>query len=275
MTEPSRSDRRALLARLERHDLFAKKALGQNFLVDPSALDAIADAVGAAPLVVEIGPGPGTLTERLLARAERVVAVEKDERFVGMLAEELGTERLRVVHGDILRTPIAPLAENLRPPVAGNIPYNITTPILLSLLAQREHTAHAVVMIQREVADRLLARVGTKAYGSLTILFRAHADVARVRNVPASCFVPRPRVDSTVLSFTWRDEPVVPIGDPAHFEAVVRTAFGQRRKTLRNALRANYSDEKIERGADVVDLGRRAETLDLETFAALAARLAD
>lgn len=268
------SSRRELIDRLERHALFAKKALGQNFLVDPSALDAIADAVGPAPLVVEIGPGPGTLTERLLARADRVLAVEKDARFVPVL-EALDGERLEVVRGDFLATPLAPLVGALRPPVAGNIPYNITTPILIALLEQRAVTAHAVIMMQREVAERLVAPVGTKRYGSLTVLFSTHARIRTVRNVPASCFVPRPRVDSTVLRFDWREAPAVDIGDPAHFEMVVRAAFGQRRKTLKNALSARFERDAVARGGEVVDLQRRAETLDLETFAALARAMAN
>ncbi|MEQ9501374.1 MAG: 16S rRNA (adenine(1518)-N(6)/adenine(1519)-N(6))-dimethyltransferase RsmA [Deltaproteobacteria bacterium] len=268
------SSRRELVDRLEHHELFAKKALGQNFLVDPSALDAIADAVGEAPLVVEIGPGPGTLTERLLARAERVVAIEKDRRFVPVLEGLAGADALEVVNADFLATPLAPIVGDVRAPVVGNIPYNITTPILLSLLTQRAVTGHAVIMMQREVADRLVARVGTKRYGSLTVLFSVHAEIRTVRNVPAGCFVPRPRVDSTVLRFDWRDAPAVDIGDPTHFEAVVRAAFGQRRKTLRNALSARFDREVVLRGGDVVDLSRRAETLDLETFAALASALA-
>ncbi len=268
------ASRRELIERLERHALFAKKALGQNFLVDPSALDAIADAVGPAPLVVEIGPGPGTLTERLLARAERVVAVEKDARFVPVLEGLEGADRLTVERADFLATPLGPLVGAERPPVAGNIPYNITTPILIALLEQRSVTAHAVIMMQREVAERLVAPVGTKRYGSVTVLFSTHAKIRTVRNVPAGCFVPRPRVDSTVLRFDWRETPAVEIGDPKHFEAVVRAAFGQRRKTLKNALSARFAPEVVARGASAVDLTRRAETLDLETFAALAAALA-
>lgn len=266
------TSRRELIERLERHDLVARKSLGQNFLVDPSALDAIADATGSGALAIEIGPGPGTLTERLLERFERVVAVEKDARMVEILEALPGADRLEVLRADVLDTDLTPHLVG-RAPVAGNIPYNITTPILLKLLEHRLASEAAVLMVQKEVADRLAARVGTKAYGSLTILFSVHAAIERVRNVPAGCFVPRPRVDSTVLKLRWRDEPAVPLGDPAHFEAVVRAAFNQRRKTLKNALSSRFDAETVEAGRSAVDLGRRAETLSIEEFAALAAAM--
>lgn len=262
------TSRRDLIARLERHDLVAKKSLGQNFLVDPSALDAIADATGEGPLAIEIGPGPGTLTERLLDRFDRVVAIEKDQRMIAVLESELESDALELVHADVLTTDVA-----FDAPIAGNIPYNITTPILLKLLENRARTGHAVVMIQREVADRLTAQVGTKAYGSLTILFTVHAAIGRVRNVPATCFVPRPRVDSTVLRFDWRDEPLVQVADAAHFEAVVRAAFGQRRKTLKNALSARFDPDAVARAGTTTDLSRRAETLTPQEFSALAAAI--
>ncbi len=215
-----------------------KKSLGQNFLRDPNTVRRIADAVAAAPGqgVVEIGPGTGALTGELLQRYPHLIALEVDERAIAHLHETLPA--LDVRHLDVLKADWSALAAERGGPLAvvGNLPYYITSPILFALLDQRTHVAHAVVMMQREVAERLVALPRTKAYGILSVQFQRYCDVKLLFRVPPTVFFPRPNVESAVVRLTFRTDapPVSPFED--HLRTVVRTAFGQRRKTLRNAL---------------------------------------
>lgn len=259
---------------LERYGLGVRRDLGQCFLVDPNIIRRIADAAtsGGEATVVEIGPGLGALTKALLKRGVRVVAVEKDRGFVPLLREELGAQGdLHVIEGDARHVDFAEIA-GTRPAVVGNLPYSVTTDLLLALLRQRAAIGTTTVMIQKEVADRLLAGPNTKTYGSLTVLFGLHADISRVCDVGAGAFWPAPKVRSTVLSFEWLASPRVDVPDTTHFERVVRAAFGQRRKTLSNALSAVFDRDQV-RAVDVIDLKRRAETLSLSEFACLASAL--
>lgn len=269
-----REDTRALL---ERHGLWAKKRFGQNFLVDGGVLNDIADAAlrGGETVAIEIGPGLGALTGALLDRGAEVRAVEKDTSLVPILEEELGDKPLTIIEADALTVDFPAIyGPDVRPAVAGNIPYNISSPLLMRLLEARAAIGPVTLMVQKEVADRWSARPGSKAYGSPSVMLQVFADIQRVRNVPPQCFLPRPKVDSAVVRIRWLDAPRVPVPDPKHFERTVRTGFGQRRKTLRNALRAGFDRDRVDAAEGVLDLGRRAETLDLEAWSKLAAALA-
>lgn len=272
------SELRDLKARLERHGLWAKKGLGQNFLIDEAALEAIARAAlqGPPPALIEIGPGPGTLTARLSAAGIPLVTIEKDRGMLPLLAERFADQpHVQIREGDALQTDFGAIHPGLHPAVVGNIPYNVTSPILLALLGHRHALGAVTLMVQREVADRLLAEPSTKAYGSLTVLFQAVAELERVRQVPAGAFLPAPKVDSTVIRLVWRAQPLVPDAALPQFERTVRAAFSLRRKMLRNALRTRFSDEAILSAAQTTGLAltRRAETLTGEELAALAAAL--
>lgn len=263
---------------LKKHELRIKKSLGQCFLVDDRVLTQIAEAAvrDDPDAVVEIGPGLGTLTRALANVAPRVVSIERDRSLIPVL-EELFADapHVSIVSGDALELEYAPLTSPLKPALAGNLPYSITSPLLLALLAQRSTIGPATIMIQREVADRLLAEPDTREYGSLTVLFNLHANMEHLFDVPPSAFHPPPKVTSTVMRLEWLDAPRLDAGDPAHFERVVRAAFSQRRKTLRNALSTQFEREAIKAAADATGLvlDRRGETLNLSEFARLASAL--
>jgi len=270
--------------------LRAKHRLGQHFLKDERVLEHIAAAAELTPqdTVLEIGPGTGSLTTHLLDAAGQVVAVELDERMRPILGVlETTRDNFRVVWGDFLKIAWADLG--LQPPikVVANIPYYITTPILLALLQAKaiEITPldqvpplaeRFVIMVQEEVADRMLAQPGSKAYGSLSVIVQYAARVEKVLRVPRHAFVPRPQVESAVLRLFPRSEPPVAVADPHLFFRVVRGSFGQRRKTLQNALMAAAFPRDALLAAcrtAGIDPGRRGETLSLPEFAALAKAL--
>ena len=217
-----------------------RQSLGQNFLRDPNTVRRIADAVEAAPGqgVVEIGPGTGALTSELLARYARLVALEVDERAIAHLRETLPA--LDVRHQDVLEVRWNALAEEVGGPLAvvGNLPYYITSPILFGLLDARAHVTHAVVMMQREVAERLVAAPRTKAYGILSVVFQRYADLKLLFRVPPTVFYPRPKVESAVVRLRFRPDAPPPSPFEDLLRSVVRAAFNQRRKMLRSALSA-------------------------------------
>lgn len=269
----------------------ARKRWGQHFLIDPGVPAAIAEAAELTPAdrVLEIGPGGGALTRELAARAGSVVAVELDKRLAPELAAlEAEFPQLRVVWADFLATSFPELGvEEAGCKVIANIPYYITTPILLKLLHADElergpfaaltpRPARILLMVQEEVAARLLAEPGTKAYGSVTVLVRYAATVRRVLKVPRTAFRPKPQVDSAVIMLEPRLQAPVEVGDARLFSRVVRAAFNQRRKMLGNALKAAAFDpEALQRAfaAVGIDPQRRGETLSLEEFASLARQL--
>ncbi|MBM3273521.1 MAG: 16S rRNA (adenine(1518)-N(6)/adenine(1519)-N(6))-dimethyltransferase RsmA [Candidatus Sericytochromatia bacterium] len=270
----------------------AKRRLGQHFLRDERILTRIADAAELAPgdTVVEIGPGTGNLTTQLLDRAGKVVAVEIDERLQPVLGVlETTRESFRVVWGDFMDLEWASLglSSQDKVKVVANIPYYITTPILLKLLQEPEISRRPltevpplaerfVIMVQDEVAERMIAQPGTKAYGSLSVIVQYAARVERVFKVPRHVFVPRPQVESAVLRLFPRHEPPMRVADPRVFFRVVRGSFGQRRKTLLNALSAAAfvkADVAAACQAADIDPQRRGETLTLDEFARLAAHL--
>jgi len=262
---------------LDRYGLRAKKSWGQNFLGDQAVLDGIARL--AAPeggeTVLELGAGLGHLSARLLARGARVVAVERDRDMVRVLKGELG-DRIALVEADAARLDWADLAGRLgeggRLSVAGNLPYHLTSPILFSLLDQVAHVRRAVFLLQREVAERLAARPGSREWGLLSVLLQREADVSVERRVPPGAFWPPPRVESAVLCALFRPS-ADPVADEARFRKLVKAGFAQRRKTLRNALEAGRLAEPVRLSAALgeagIDPGRRGETLTVSEWAAL------
>lgn len=267
---------RSLRERLERFGLRPKRRFGQNFLHERSALERIAAAVAAEEptSIVEIGPGPGTLTEELAALGLPLIAIEKDGGMVELLGEELRRfSNLEVREGDVLEAELGGLFPGQRPVVVGNIPYNISTPIVLALSAARRDIGTAILMVQAELGERLRAPVGSRAAGSITVLLHQLADVERVLGLAPGAFFPPPKVHSEVLRFRWLPEGREPVADLELFERILRAGFGQRRKTLRNALKSMGRETQwVEATANQVgvDLNRRAETLSLAEWRGLA-----
>ena len=261
---------------LERHRLAPKKAWGQNFLREPLVLDRIADVaeVGEGDRVVELGAGLGHLTACLAETGAEVVAVERDRDLVPVLEETFASApTVRVVAADAKTVDLQSLRGDGSPlVVVGNLPYHLTSPILFHLLEARGHLARIVVMIQKEVAERLAAGPGSKAYGVLSVRFQLWAKVELAFDVPPTAFVPPPKVTSTVVRLDLRAAPLADPGDPDVFRRVVAAAFGQRRKTLNNALKSLVPDAEARRAVLAeagIDAGARAETVPVTGFAAL------
>lgn len=258
---------------IARHELAARKSLGQNFLLDLNLTRKIARAAmpWMAETIIEIGPGPGGLTRALLLEgAPQVVAVERDERCLAALAELVAAAegRLTLHAGDALETELTVLAP---PPwqIVANLPYNIATPLLLGWLAQAEQIARITVLVQKEVAERLAASPGSKNYGRLAVAAQWRCRVRPHFDIGAKAFVPPPKVTSTVVELQPREKPLAE-ADPLKLERVTAAAFNQRRKMLRTALKPLWSDAEAKLEAAGIDPTRRAETLAIEEFCALA-----
>lgn len=273
-------DARALM---RKYGLGAKKSWGQNFLVAESAYRAIVDAAvsDGDDWIVELGAGLGTLTMRLAERVPegKVIAVERDRDMAGVLRGELGhLDNVDIAEANALTYDLGMVARWRGEPirVCGNLPYHIASQILFHILDARAAVTRAVVMLQREMADRMTAVPGTKAYGALGVLVGTYAKVSPVLRVGKGAFVPAPKVESAVVRLDMFPEgrPRVPIADPARYSDVVHAAFQQRRKTLRNALSARFGDAAARALAEAdIDGGRRGETLTIEEFARVAAAL--
>lgn len=264
--------------------IHARKSFGQNFLTDRNVVARIAGLVDAssADPILEIGPGKGALTELLAADGGRLVAVELDTRLVPLLRGKFrDNPRVEIIQGDIL-------AVDLREVLAGrgegqwklaaNLPYNISTPVLFMLLDHRDLFSRFVLMLQKEVGDRLAAAPGGKDYGALSVLFQLHFEISREFIVRPGSFHPVPKVDSVVLSFVPLQRPRAEVGDESFFRRVVKGAFAMRRKTLWNCLKGadlGVPGEEIAAALARCDIdpGRRGETLDLDEFAALTREL--
>jgi 16S rRNA (adenine1518-N6/adenine1519-N6)-dimethyltransferase len=284
--EPSKRSARDLLgpfpdARilLDKYNLRAKKQFGQNFLISERALRAIADATVSSDddWIVEIGAGLGTLTAQLVERvtAGKVIALEMDPDMVTVLKAELGTvDNLEIEQIDAMRYDLHMVAKWRGEPiiVCGNLPYHIASQLMFRVIAARADVRHCVVMIQKEMADRIVAKPGTKEYGAIGVMLRTYADISTVIKVPAGSFLPPPKIDSTVLKLVPLAQPRTPIANDKHYSNVVHAAFGQRRKTLRNALKSLWGDQEVDAAlvATKIDGMRRGETLDIPEFGALA-----
>lgn len=275
-------DEQTIRAVLARHGFRFSKGLGQNFLRDASVPEAIAEGAGidGDTCVLEVGPGLGCLTRELCARAKKVVAVELDERLPAVLRDTLhDMDNFTLVQGDILKVDLPALAREqfgASPAVAcANLPYYITTPAITALMESGCFSA-ITVMVQREVADRICASPGTRDYGAFTVYVNYHAQARKLLDVPRDCFIPAPNVDSAVVRFDLRAAPPPEVKDKQMFFRVVKAAFAQRRKTLRNCMNAAFSDrlpkEEIENCiiCAEIDPGARGETLSLSQFARLA-----
>jgi len=254
-----------------------RKSLGQNFLRDDNIARKIAAAIRPDPadLLVEIGPGEGALTRHLAGKVGRFVAVELDGRVVNDLRARFGPLGVEVLHGDVLETDLDALAIRLGGPlrIVGNIPYNITSPILFHVLDQRTQVRDLTIMMQREVARRIVAGPGTKEYGILSVFCRLYADVELLFDVSPNAFVPKPSVVSSVVRFAMLPSLRYELADEAAFRAMVRGVFGKRRKTLRNALRYHLGERPLPENLPV-DVGLRPEDLGLEDLVALGNALA-
>jgi 16S rRNA (adenine1518-N6/adenine1519-N6)-dimethyltransferase len=269
---------------LDRYGLRAKKSFGQNFLISERALRAITDAavVTDEDWIVEIGAGLGTLTARIAERvtAGKLIALEPDPDMIRVLRAELGeVDNLDIEQVDALRYDLRMVHRMVGTPitVVGNLPYHLASQLIFKVIDARDIVRFAVFMVQKEMADRIVARPGTKEYGALGVMVCTYCDVSTVLKVGAGSFVPAPKIDSTVLKLVplAGGEPRVPIADHKHYSKVVHAAFGQRRKTLRNALRAVWPDEAVDAAlaSTAIDGQRRGETLAIAEFGRLAAAL--
>ncbi|MCI3028711.1 16S rRNA (adenine(1518)-N(6)/adenine(1519)-N(6))-dimethyltransferase RsmA [Desemzia sp. C1] len=270
---------------LQKHGFSLKKSLGQNFIVEPNILANIVKAAGLDENtnVIEVGPGIGALTEYVARSSKQVVAFEIDDRLIPVLEDTLSPyDNIRVVHQDVLKANLKEvLAEtiDLEEPlmVVANLPYYITTPIIMHFLESELRIDGLVIMMQKEVADRITAAPGSKAYGSLSIAIQYYMEAEIAFIVPKTVFVPQPNVDSAILKLTRRDKPVVEVKDEKFFFELIRASFVQRRKTIWNNLLIRYgkTDEiKAELTAGLekagIDPKRRGESLSIAEFAKLA-----
>ncbi|MGG5254533.1 16S rRNA (adenine(1518)-N(6)/adenine(1519)-N(6))-dimethyltransferase RsmA [Neobacillus sp. SM06] len=273
---------------LEKYGFSFKKSLGQNFLIDTNILKKIVEFAGltAETGAIEIGPGIGALTEQLARSSKKVVAFEIDQRLLPILAETLSPyENVKIIHQDVLKADVNKvIAEEFDGlsdlMVVANLPYYVTTPIIMRLLEEQLPIRGIVVMLQKEVADRISAKPGTKEYGSLSIAIQYYTEAEMVMVVPKTVFVPQPNVDSAVIRLTKRQAPRVVVKDEPFFFQITKASFAQRRKTLVNNLTSQLPDGKLKKNEILqalnvagIDPSRRGETLSLEEFARLSDEL--
>ena len=281
---PNLSDVGAIRALLNRHGFTFSKSLGQNFLINPSVCPRMADACAEshAEGVIEIGPGIGVLTQELAQRFRKVVCYELDSRLLPVLDETLAAfDNVTVLGEDVLKADIASLLADafggMRVSVCANLPYYITSPILMFLLENRFPFSNITVMVQKEAADRICAQPGSRLAGALTAAVHYYAEPEKLFPVSRGSFLPAPNVDSTVIRLTVREKPPVDVADEAYFFRLIAAAFGQRRKTAANSISAGMGLPKrvVEEALLSVKMepNVRAETFTLEDFAAVSAAL--
>ena len=283
MKEPTLGNPQNTIEVLQKYNFVFQKKFGQNFLIDTHVLDQI---IGSAEItkedvVLEIGPGIGTMTQYLACAAKKVIAVEIDKALIPILEDTLSEyENVRVINHDVLKVDIAKLAEeeNGGKPikVVANLPYYITTPIIMGLFENHVPIKSITVMVQKEVADRMQVGPGTKDYGALSLAVQYYAKPYIVANVPPNCFMPRPKVGSAVIRLERYENPPVTVKDEKLMFRLIRASFNQRRKTLANGLKnspeLDYTKEEIEAAIEALGRGAsiRGEALTLEEFARLA-----
>ena len=282
MKEPTLGNPQNTIAVLQKYNFSFQKKFGQNFLIDTHVLDKIIRSaeITKEDMVVEIGPGIGTMTQYLACAAGKVAAIEIDKALIPILEDTLeGYENVQVINDDVLKVDIAKLAkeENGGRPikVVANLPYYITTPIIMGLFDNHVPLKSITVMVQKEVADRMQVGPGTKDYGALSLAVQYYAKPYIVANVPPNCFMPRPKVGSAVIRLERYDEPPVQVEDEKLMFRIIRASFNQRRKTLANGLKNSpelqFSKEEIEKAIEGIgkSVSVRGEALTLEEFAAL------
>lgn len=258
------------------------KGLGQNFLINEEVLKNIMEGAGfdENTCALEIGPGIGTLTSEMAKRCKRVVAIELDDALIPVLGETLSNyKNVKVIHGDALKLDINELIneENLQNiKLTANLPYYVTTPIITKIFEERTSIESIVVMIQKEVGDRITAKPGTKEYGAFTLLCQYYSVPSKVCDVPPTSFIPEPKVDSIVIKMNLLKEPAVKVMDEKLFFTIIRMAFNMRRKTLWNALKPMGLGEEKQKAAfeaAKIDPIRRGETLSIEEFGVLSDKI--
>jgi len=273
---------------LEKYGFSFKKSLGQNFLIDTNILRKIVESanINTQTGVIEIGPGIGALTEQLAKQAKKVISFEIDQRLIPILNETLSSyPNVKIIHEDILKADVRKaiedeLAEVEKIMVVANLPYYITTPIIMKLLEEQLPISGLVMMLQKEVADRMSAKPGTKNYGSLSIAVQYYTKAEIVMTVPKTVFVPQPNVDSAVIKLTMREHPLVKVINENFFFFITKSCFAQRRKTLLNNLTSQLPKGKEKKDTILkilndldIDPVRRGESLTIEEFAQLSNEL--
>ena len=282
MKEPTLGNPQNTIAVLQKYNFSFQKKFGQNFLIDTHVLDKIIASaeITKDDMVLEIGPGIGTMTQYLACAAGKVVAVEIDKTLIPILEDTLSEyDNVQIINQDVLKVNLAKLAEeeNGGKPikVVANLPYYITTPIIMGLFENHVPLKSITVMVQKEVADRMQVGPGTKDYGALSLAVQYYAKPYIVANVPPNCFMPRPKVGSAVIRLERYEEPPVQVADEKLMFRIIRASFNQRRKTLVNGLKNSpeiqFSKEKIEAAIETLGKGAsvRGEALTLEEFARL------
>lgn len=288
MTTPYMGNPKGTIDVLQKYDFVFQKKYGQNFLIDEHVLEKIIKAadITKEDFVLEIGPGIGTMTQYLAEAAGKVVAVEIDKMLIPILEDTLSDfANVTILNEDILKVDIKKLAEKYnggKPiKVVANLPYYITTPIIMGLFESHVPVASITVMVQKEVADRMQVGPGTKDYGALSLAVQYYAEPYIVANVPPNCFMPRPKVGSAVIRLTRHGKPPVDVRDEKLMFRLIRASFNQRRKTLANGLNnsaeLNFTKETIQSAIESCgfSVSIRGEALTLEDFAALANALTD
>lgn len=271
---------------IKKHGFTFKKSLGQNFLIEPTILDKIVRSAGIDQDtgVIEIGPGIGALTQKLAEKAGKVVAIEIDQRLIPILGDTLSDySNVKVIHGDVLKISVAEIIEQELATfksikVVANLPYYITSPIILKLLEEKLNLDKITIMIQKEVAERISASPGGKDYGSLTVAIEYYAEAEISFTVPKTVFVPQPNVDSAILNLTIRKQSPYEVEDEERLFKVIRASFAQRRKTLYNNMINLVGKENKEILLAIfnktgIEPSRRAETLSLLEFVELSNNL--
>ena len=271
---------------IKKYEFAFQKKFGQNFLIDSRVMEKIMDAaeITKEDCVLEIGPGFGTMTQYLAERAREVVAVEIDKQLIPILHETLAEyDNVTIINEDILKVDIGAIVQeknNGKPiKVVANLPYYITTPIIMGLFESNVPLKNITVMVQKEVADRMQVGPGTKEYGALSLAVQYYAKPYIVANVPPNCFIPRPGVGSAVIRLTRFEEPPVRVKDPDKMFKLIRASFNQRRKTLQNGIsnstELSYTKEQVANALESIGLSPtiRGEALNLEQFAALSDNL--
>ena len=267
---------------IQKYEFAFQKKFGQNFLIDTHVLDKIISAaeITKDDLVVEIGPGIGTMTQYLACAAREVVAIEIDKMLIPILQDTLSAyDNVTIINEDVLKVDLNKLAEEKnggRPvKVVANLPYYITTPIIMGLFENHVPLHSITIMVQKEVADRMRMGPGTKDYGALSLAVQYYAEPYLVANVPQNCFMPRPKIGSAVIKLTVHEKPPVTVRDEKLMFKLIRASFNQRRKTLANGLNnspeLHYTKEQIAQAIEKMELSPsiRGEALDLEQFAKL------